>query len=299
MIKTHTRKHFPSLRAVHVFVIAAQLGSFTAASRKLNVTQGAVSRLIQDLEKQLSVKLFNRSGPNLSLTSDGQKFAQTTGRAIELIEEAVETIHSQQDKNYVTLSMLPSVATNWFAPRLGRFVDEHPEIDVRICASRRLVDFHAEDIDAAIRYGKGDWPGYDAELLATEKIFPICTPAYAKKLKLKTPSDLMRATLLHADLTDDWELWFQKAGVLNQDIPDGPKLGDDAAIKQAVCDGYGVSLGRSILIADDLKTGRLIAPFPIELTASFSYWLVTLEGKSSSESIDKISAWIKNEFSNK
>lgn len=296
MIKTHTNKRLPSLRAVHVFVISAQLGSFTAASRKLNVTQGAVSRLIQDLEEQLSVKLFNRSGPNLSLTDAGREFALTTGRAIELIEEAVETIHAKQEKSYINLSMLPSVATNWFAPRLGRFVNEYPDIDVRICASRRLVDFHAEDIDAAIRYGEGDWPGYHAELLATEMIFPVCTPAYAKKLKLLKPSDLSRATLLHADLSDNWELWFRKAGLINQEIPDGPKLGDEAAIRQAVCDSHGVSLGRSVLIEDDLQSGRLIAPFPIKLNASFSYWLVTLKGRQRSESIDKISRWIKKEF---
>ena len=299
MRKTHDKIRLPSLRAVHAFVVSAQLGSFTAAASKLNVTQGAVSRLIQGLEKQLSTELFTRSGPKLRLTPQGQEFSQTTRRAIELIEQAVRSLNSQQEKRYVTLSMLPSVATNWFAPRLGRFIENHPDIDVRICASRKLVDFKKEDIDLAIRYGKGKWPGYKAQRLATETIFPVCTPAYAKHMKLTTPADLKKATLFYADINENWKLWFRKAGLIDNDIPTGPKLGEEAAIRQAVCDGLGVSLGRSVLIADDLKTGRLIAPFPITLNASFSYWLVTLDGQALSPNITTVIDWIRNEFSSK
>ena len=299
MQKTHSNKRLPSLRAVHAFVVSAQLGSFTAAAGKLNVSQGAVSRLIQGLEKQLSIELFSRSGPKLKLTPLGQEFAHTTGRAIELIEQAVLDLYLQQEKSYVTLSMLPSVATIWFAPRLGRFIDDYPEIDVRVCASRRLVDFREEKIDLAIRYGEGNWPGYQAELLANETIFPVCTPSYAKRMKLKKPVDLKRATLFYADINENWKLWFRKAGLSVKDIPTGPTLGEEAAIRQAVCDGHGVSLGRSVLIADDLKTGRLIAPFPIALKASFSYWLVTLDGQALSSNLGTVIDWIRDEFSSK
>ena len=115
----------------------------------------------------------------------------------------------------------------------------------------RLVDFREEEIDLAIRYGKGEWPGYQTVLLATETIFPVCTPAYAQRLNLVSPVDLKRATLFHADINENWNLWFHKAGLNDIDIPAGPKLGEEAAIRQAVCDGLGVSLGRSVLIADD------------------------------------------------
>jgi LysR family glycine cleavage system transcriptional activator len=297
MQKTHNKKRLPSLRAVHAFVVSAELGSFTDAANRLNVTQSAISRLIQELERQLSIKLFSRSGPNLRLTPQGQEFAQTTSRAIELIEQAVETVHSQQEKTYVTLSMLPSVVTNWFAPRLGKFINTYPGIDVRVCASRGLVDFRKEDIDIAIRYGEGKWPGHQSELLATEAIFPVCTPEYAKRMKLSNPDNLKKATLFHAEINENWKLWFRKAGLSDHDIPDGPKLGEEAAIRQAVCDGHGVSLGRSILIADDLKVGRLIAPYPVTLEASYSYWLVTLENKVLSPQIETVINWLKSEFS--
>lgn len=298
MSKSNNGKRLPSLRAIHAFVISAQLGSFTAAAKKLNVTQGAVSRLIQELEKQLSVELFSRSGPKLRLTPQGQKFANTTGRAIELIEQAVQTLHSEQEKSYVTLSMLTSVATIWFAPRLGRFINDCADIDVRVRASQDLVDFRDADIDLAIRYGKGKWPGYHAELLATEIVSPVCTPVYAKRLKLLAPLDLKRATLFHADCNETWSQWFHEAGLNDQGvISTGPKLEEEAAIRQAVCDGHGVSLGRSVLMADDLREGRLIAPFPISINAAFSYWLVTSDSMAISPNTATVINWIKNEFS--
>ncbi|MGH1541229.1 MAG: transcriptional regulator GcvA [Arenicella sp.] len=297
MSKYHNSKRLPSLRAVHAFAVSAQLGSFTAAARQLSVTQGAVSRLIQELEKQLSTNLFLRSGPKLQLTPQGREFAQTTQRAIELLEQAVQNLHSKREKNHVTLSMLPSIATIWFAPRLGRFINEYPDIDVRVCASRRLVNFLEEDVDIAIRYGEGKWPGYHAELLARETVFPVCTPSYAKRIGLKKPEDLKQATLFHADINENWNLWFQKAGLSVEDIPSGPRLGDGAAIRQAVCDSQGVSLGRSILIANDLQTGRLIAPFKIALNASYHYWLVTLDDQSLSPKLKIVIDWIKSEFS--
>ena len=155
MSNTHKKPRLPSLRAICAHEAAARLGSFTRAARELNVSQGAVSRQVQELERGLAAELFVRAGPRLKLTETGRAFAESSGQALDILHQAVQRARGSRDKRFVTLSMLPSVATKWLAPRLGRFIAQHADIDLRGSASRNLVDFEAEGIDAAIRYGKG------------------------------------------------------------------------------------------------------------------------------------------------
>ncbi len=281
---------------LHSIEAAARLGNFTEAAQELNLTQGAVSRQIQELEQLLAVKLFERSGPKLKLTETGRVFAAGAARALNVLREAVLLANEGQNTTHVTLSMLPSVASKWLAPRLGRFIDQHPDIDLRVSASRQLVNFEDKKIDAAIRYGKGNWRGLDAEQLGMETVFPVCTPAYAKSHGLTKPSHLVDVTLLHADIEEDWLAWFEKAGVSIDQIPRGPRLGDANAILQAVIEGHGVALGRSTLVADELATGRLIAPFKIELKASCSYWFVMPSTSMASPNLLSVKEWVQSEF---
>ncbi len=293
---SHAKKRLPSLRAICAHESAARLGSFTKAAHELNVTQGAVSRQILELEQQLAAELFIRSGSKLRLTETGRAFAEDTRRALGILREAVANAQDHQETGFVTLSMLPSVAAKWLAPRLSRFITQHPGVDLRVSASRDLVNFEAESIDAAIRYGKGHWQGLSAELLGGETVFPVCTPGYADRLGLTDSASLTRATLLYADIEEDWIAWFTRAGIPSDRVPSGPRLGDDAANLQAAIEGQGVALGRSRLVADDLATGRLIAPFKTELPASFSYWFVTPARSTGSRKLTAIKAWIQAEF---
>lgn len=292
----HDKRHLPSLRAISAVEAAARLGSFTEAAHELHVTQGAISRQVQELERLLGVDLFTRTGPKLRLTDTGRTFAQSMGRLLDDLNEAMIVVQGRQEVNYVTLSMLPSVATKWLAPRLDRLINKHPDIDLRVSASRQLVNFDAEGIDAAIRYGKGKWPGLNAELLIGETVFPVCSPAYAEKKNLVTPSSLTDATLFHAEIDEDWASWFAAAGISNVKIPRGPTLGDYAAILQAAIDSQGIALGRSVLVADDLAAGRLIAPFDISLKASCSYWFVTPSKNPELPNLIAIKKWVEDEF---
>ena len=160
MRKTDEKPRLPSLRALQVFAVAARHGSFTRAAQELHLTQGAVSRQVQELETALGRALFVRSGPQP---------ARATPR--------------------ITLSMLPSVAAKWMAPRLARFVQDHPHLDLRITASRHFVDFQAEEVDAAIRYGRGAWPGLSATHLCNETVFPVCSPSLAQRLNLQVVAE--------------------------------------------------------------------------------------------------------------
>lgn len=293
MNKNHYKKSLP-LRALKIFEAAARHQNFTAAGGEIGLTQSAVSRKISELEAFLDAQLFIRSGPNLFLTPAGKGLAEKLSVAFEALEKACQEVNPEIESNIVTLSMLPSVAAKWLAPRLGEFTRQNPQIDLRISASRNLVDFEREGIDAAIRYGTGNWPGVEAVLLATETVQPVCAPSLLQELDIRRPVDLLTAPLLHADIAEDWATWFKRAGVDGVDIPRGPKLGDDTANLQAALTGQGVALGRSLLVADDLKAGLLVAPFSEKLTASYSYWFVAPPG--SRENVAIVKDWIIQSF---
>lgn len=290
MRTTHAK---PPLRSLQVFEAAARCGSFTAAGEELGITQSGVSRQVSDLEATLAITLFTRNGARLTVTSAGQRLADQLAEALAQIRAAVD--EATRSDQVVTLSMLPSVATRWLAPRLGRFIAAYPEIDLRITASRHLVDFSADGVDAAIRYSRSPAPDLEAIKLTDEKVSPVCTPDYARKLGLSEPDDLSRATLLHGDIPEDWDAWFRAAGCSNRPQA-GPRLGDDTAILQAALDHQGVALGRSRLVADDIAHGRLIAPFETALEASYAYWFVRPKTSAPTDAVLAIQAWVVEMF---
>ncbi len=288
----------PSVRALRALEATARLGSFTAAAAELNVTQGAVSRQMQELERLLGVSLVVRSGPKIALTDQGRRFVKTARVVLQELKEGIAAIAAPEQKRHVTICMLPSVAAKWLAPRLGSFLSEHPDIDFRVSATRRLSSLVAEEIDAAIRYGRGQWPGLQSEWLASETLFPVCSPGYAKANELNAPEDLLRTMLLPAEIAEDWAVWFETAGVDAKQITEGPMLGDYVAILQAAIDGHGVALGRSVLVDDDLAAGRLVRLFEIELEASSGYWFVIPENSAPHDGLETVREWIVRELGN-
>lgn len=293
----HDRIRLPPLRSLQVFEVAARHQSFTAAAEELGITQSAVSRQVKELEQRLDIKLFVRSGPHLNVTATGKALAERIGQSMVSLREAIQLIRPTFHSRYITLSMAPSLNTKWFAPRLGHFIQSHPGIDLRVAASQVLVaDFDADEIDAAIRYGTGDWANVNSELLAEETVTPVCSPAYAERVGLKVPADLLNTTLLQTESMDNWITWFKAAGLEHPAASKGPYLGDGSAILQAVIDGQGVALGRSILTADDLRAGRIIVPFQLRLKASYSYWLVTPSHRTASANLTAVRNWLKQSF---
>ncbi|ATG36670.1 HTH-type transcriptional regulator, lysR family [Phaeobacter piscinae] len=290
MPSAHSR---PPLRSLQVFETAARHGSFTAAGEELGITQSGVSRQVSDLEATLGVALFVRKGARLTVTPTGERLAGQLSDALSRTWSAVAD--ARRSDQVVTLSMLPSVAARWFAPRLGTFLAENPGIDLRITASRHLVDFAAEGVDAAIRYSPSPAHDLEALKLGTETVRPVCSPDYQRTLDLNAPDDLYRATLLCGDIPEDWPAWFRAAGC-ESPPPPGPRLGDDGAILQAAVERQGVALGRSLLVADDIAAGRLIAPFDISLEASHAYWFVQPKGIPPTLAIESVKAWLADQF---
>ena len=293
MVRLKAARRLP-LTALRTFEAAARHGSFTRAAEELHVTQGAVSRQVQALEARLGLCLFERNGRTLTLSLEGRRLATAATEALERLGEAVAELTSPA--SVVTLSMLPSVAACWMAPRMRDFATRHPSIELRLSASRHLVDFQAEGIDAAIRYGPGGWTNVAAEPLATERIFPVCSPGYAARLQLRTAEDLGRATLLHNDVPDGWREWFAAAGCPDVFTDRNVYLDEDAALLRAAAEGEGMALGRSVLVAGDLAQGRLVAPFDVSIAATYAYWFVAPRDAPRRREVELVREWLVEEF---
>ena len=294
MTKTHDRVPLP-LRGIQIFEAAARHESFTAAGQQLSISQSAVSRKISELEAILGVTLFHRAGPKVVLTDQGRVFADRVSYALNDLKRAVASVMAYPAKDVVNLSMLPSVGAKWLAPKLGQFAQDNPDINLNISATRKLVNFEADGIDCAVRYGLGDWPDLNVSWLGEETVQPVCTPMFLKKHSLSEPKDLLDLSLLHADIPEDWSAWLHFAGVKAPDALRGPRFADDTAILQAALASQGIALGRGLLIENDLETGRLVAPFPMKLKTSFSYWFVSPD--ESNKEVSAVRQWIIREFS--
>lgn len=295
MRKPHNAR-LPSIRALKAFRAAVQTGNFTSAAKVLNVTQGAISRQIQELEHLLGVTLFTRNGPKLSLTSQGRSFFKDADICLEALENSVRNL-APKTSDSLTLGMLPSVATRWLSPRLGRFLSAYPDINLKISVFRvQDLDLTESGIDAAVRYNRNEWSGVNAELLGRETISPVCSPEFLKSNKIVEPKDLLSQTLFHSGLEETWEKWFAAVGLTDIELTQGALIGDAAALLQAAVEGQGVVLGRSVLVADDLSSGRLVRPFDIHLEATRSYWFVVPENTEIAGEIKILRDWISDEF---
>jgi LysR family glycine cleavage system transcriptional activator len=273
-------RRLPPLNAIRAFEAAGRHLSFTKAAAELFVTQAAVSHQIKALEVALGLQLFRRFNRRLMLTDAGQAYLPPLREALDGIAAATERLRTAEQTGSLKVSVLPSLAAKWLLPRLSRFRERHPEIDVLVSASNALVDFARDEVDIAIRYGFGRYPGLEVQFLMGDQIFPVCSPKLlAMRPPLRDPSDLRHHTLLHdadalATESESWRIWLEAAGISGVDPSRGPGFSDSSMLLQAAIDGQGVALGRSALAALDLEAGRLVQPFGPSIPSNLSYFIV-------------------------
>ena len=287
----------PSLNGLRAFEAAARHLSFTRAASELNVTQTAISHQIRRLEQELGVRLFVRQNRALELTAEARDYLPGIRAAFNDLRLATDRLLRRDDDHVLTISTLASLAAKWLLPRLATFQEAHPGIDVRITTSTALVDFRTGDVDAAIRYGRGHWPGLRADWLMADELFPVCSPALLTGDKpLRCPEDLANQTLLHTSggYDDDWRLWLTAAG-LPSSIPKLPGLTFDLILLavQAAIDGAGVAMGRTSYVEADIAKGRLVVPFKITLPADAGFYLVSPEAKADPPKLKAFRQWLK------
>ncbi|MBE9557425.1 MAG: transcriptional regulator GcvA [Proteobacteria bacterium] len=286
----------PPMNTLRAFEAAARNLSFTLAAEELHITQAAVSHQIKVLEQALGVRLFRRLNRAIRLTEEGQEFVGEVRKALSHLATAVEKLAAPDAGGPLTISVLPSFASKWLVPRLGRFRDKHPEIDVRISPSTQLTDFRRDDVDLVVRYGKGEYEGLHSVWLMTEDIFPVCSPALLNGPNaLSKPEDLRRHTLLHDDGYVDWTMWLLVAGVSGIDLRQGPFFTDSAFVIQAAAEGQGVALARGALAAGDIAAGRLVKPFNIAIPTEYAYYVLSPKATSHHPKIAAFREWLLEE----
>jgi LysR family glycine cleavage system transcriptional activator len=285
----------PSLNGLRAFEAAARLMSFTHAAAELNVTQTAISHQIRRLEDQLGIKLFIRQNRALALTQEAQDYLPSVRAAFEDLRRATARLLRTDNDGRLTVSTTASLATKWLVSRVAAFQDANPGLEVRITTSTHLVDFRSEEVDIAVRYGRGTWPGLRADWLMAERLFPVCAPSLLTGPEpLREPADLAHHTLLHTMVSrDDWRLWLTAAG-LPHTIATQRGLTFDQGFTaiQAAMEGLGIALGRQSLVEADIAARRLIAPFDTELPQDAGYYVVAPEATADTPKITLFRDWL-------
>jgi LysR family glycine cleavage system transcriptional activator len=270
------KSRLPPLRAVEIFAVAGRALSFTAAAKNVNLTPSAVSRRMRDLERDLGTTLFRRFNRRLELTPDGARFLDAASRAIELIARESDAIRPRHRGTMLRLSVLQSLASTWLSPRLASLRAARPNLDVQIETSAELVDLTDDRFDAAIRFGKGRWPGLVAERLFEVRVFPVAAPGLLPQGSLVSVAALDQTDLL--DIVQAPGLWAQYLAAvgLGGYRPRHTQTFDNAQVMyEAAANGQGLALAPKELVEGQLASGRLIQLFanaPVLLCES--YYLV-------------------------
>jgi LysR family glycine cleavage system transcriptional activator len=279
-----TRRRLPPLNAVRAFEAAARHSSFHAAADELAVTPGAVAQHVKSLEAWLRLPLFKRlPSKGVVLTQAGQRYAASVSGLLDQLADATAKLMAQDNAHVLTVSTILSLASQWLIPRLGAFRAANPGLDVRVFANNALTDFSREEVDVAIRSSRhGQYPGLMSELVMQETFFPVCAPSLVNSgpHPLREPADLKHHTLLFEEPDQTipdymtWPLWLERAGISGIDARRGPRFTHTFLALQAAAAGQGVALGTSVLIGEDIKTGRLVRPFGPEIPGLYGYYLV-------------------------
>lgn len=269
----------PSLKALRAFEAAARHLSMSRAADELSVTQPAVTQQIRSLESFLGLRLVYREGQGLALTPAGRAYAgRLHGVFAEIGNATADLIHQEKKGGVLTVSILPTLAQRWLIPRLGSFQATHPEIEVRLFTTARVVDLRREDVDLAIRFGDGTWRGCRSHFMMANDMFPVIGQQLQDTQPLIQPADLAEHIWLWVDAeprTGDWPTWLAAAGVESLEPKGRIAFENSSHALAAATAGLGVAIGHRPFVIDDLSLGRLAAPFETTVSSAKAYYVVT------------------------
>jgi LysR family glycine cleavage system transcriptional activator len=286
------------LRSLQAFDAVVRAGSVAAASGELSVTASAVSHLLRRLEARLGTRLFTRQGRGLALTPDGQRLAAAVAPALATIDDALSGFIRRGTE--LRISLLSSFAVHWLIPRLSRFQALHPDIELFLSTSTRVVDLETETFDCAIRLGRGGWPDVMADELYREELMVACSPRLLNSARLRSPKELLRANLLRARARPrDWDRWFEAAGIRDFKANKGPVFETRALAIQGAIARMGFLVIDPRFIEAELAAGQLIVPHPLRVALDQAYWLVWRAGRESMRPVAAFRRWLAAEVASR
>jgi LysR family glycine cleavage system transcriptional activator len=289
-------RRLPNLAALRAFEAAARHQNFSRAAEEIHVTHGAISHQVRSLEEDLGIALFTRHGKRLTVTPEGERFAATIRKSLIDIAEAADAIKSSASHKRLTITTLPSFAARWLAPRLGKFIDLHPDTEVVLQSSGHLADFYREAVDVGIRFGAGHYPGLAVEKLMGDYYFVAASPNYKGGKLPASPHELGAYTLLRSDDDERWSPWFQVAGVNLPEPTGGVQFQDLSMLVRLATSGDGVALVRHVVAAQEIKSGELVQLFDVTMQSEFAYYFVCTPHALQKPQVQAFRTWLREEI---
>lgn len=291
-----SRRYLPSMPSLLALEAVDRLGSASAAAEELNLTQGAVSRQLQVLEGQLGVALFTRDKHRLRLTQGARDYCREVRRLLTGLGQATLTLRANPGGGTLNLAILPAFGMHWLAPRLARFAAQHPEVTVNLSTRLKPFDFEASQFDAAIHYGRQDWPGVDYLPLMAEEMLAVASPSLLPS-PLPRPEDVLALPLLQLESrTGDWGRWLAHHGVPGQ-RPPAMLFDQFATMMQGAIHGLGAAVMPTFLIARELEAGRLVPVFGGPIPSAGGYHLVWPKDHEARAPLASFRKWLAGEVS--
>jgi LysR family glycine cleavage system transcriptional activator len=297
MVEAGLRRRLPSLNWLRAFEAAARHMSFAGAAKELGVTPAAISQQVKQLEDWLGTPLFDRLPRRLVLTDAGVGYLPVVRHAFDHLAAGTEDLFGGTREGPVAVRVTSSLTYVWLVPRLGRFFEAHPDIDLRLMTGVDLDEAGQGGVDLEIRYGSGDWPGVRAERLFQEELFPVCSPALLDgPAPLNRPQDLADHTMIHViGEPENWQMWLSAAGVSGLSVGAGLQFDLHMMAVQAAVAGLGVALGLSPMVDDALADGRLVAPFQVRIPARDAHFVITPAAAIDRSPVQAFKTWLLDE----
>jgi len=286
----------PPLNWIRAFEAAARHQGFQRAAEELGVSAGAVSQKVKLLETRLGVSLFERHTRGVRLTEAGQRYRDDLSPALDGIAEATDRVLVKAGAPRLSIAALPALAEKWLTPRLRRFQAANPDVSVEVSVAPDLAQLNPSSFDLAVHYESQAKPGMTATPLFRDHMTPVCSLAYGETADLTSPDDLLRCRLLYdTQWPDDWTLWFAAAGMPGDAGRRESGFALYSMAVEAAAEGLGVVMGHGALIARELASGRLTAPFDLYVPVPHGYAVIVPKGNEDRPHVARMAEWLNEE----
>ncbi len=291
-------RRLPPLNALRVFDAAARHGSFNRASEELCVTPSAVSHQLKSLEEFLGVELFKREKRTISLTAAGERYLPSVQIALDELEQATRRLVAAPNTNVVKVSIAPAFLTRWLVPRITRFQERFPEVELRVESSIEYIDFDNSETDMAVYYGTGHWKGIESHMMRNIFLTPVMSPRLLEgKEPLNTPKDMLNHTLINVSgRSHEWTKLLQDQGISVTEVNKTISFSSTSLAVSAASEGIGIALADTALLGRELESGRLVAPFDISLDSHNAFYLVYRKNHGLTPAMMAFRDWILEEM---